>query len=286
MTLCKNLLVILLILSALISCRQEDNEYAFFVAGHTYGSPSGKNPGLHPPFIRDFGRLNNDSSIAFGVLTGDIVRKSDTLSWDSVDAQLSKLRMPVYFSPGNHDTYNRELYEDRYGKTYFTFEYMNDRFIILDGNISNWNIDGEQLAFLKESLKNAGHGTRNIFVFIHQLIWWDEMNIFGGVHLNWPPYTPDTTNYWGEVEPLLQRAVAPVFFFAGDIGANDQATPVMYYHEGNITYIASGMGNIHDDNYIIVRIHAHGDVTFELIAPGDDHGRLGKLEDHDLNRSD
>ncbi|HSG67575.1 MAG TPA: metallophosphoesterase [Bacteroidales bacterium] len=279
-------MVLLGLLAMLYSCKEQDKGYSFFVAGHTYGVPNGSNTGLHPPFLSEFDKLNADPMIDMGFFTGDIVRKSDTASWDAVDAQLKDLRMPVYFSPGNHDTYNRKLYDDRYGKSYFSFYHKGDLIIILDGNLSNWNIEGEQLSFLEDCIRNADMGTENIFVFVHQLIWWDEHNVFAGVHLNWPPYTPDTTNYWAEVEPLLQQAGSPVYIFAGDLGANREATPVMYYHDQNITYIASGMGSIDSDNYILVSRDGNGGVTFELIALGGESDRLGKMEDYDLSLSE
>lgn len=282
-----NQFVLLMVLFfSLISCRQEKvPSYSFFVAGHAYGSPVADNPGLHPPFMAEFEKLNKDYRLSFGVFTGDIVRKASESAWNTVDDQLSQLNMKVYFCVGNHDTYERELYEQRYGRTFYSFHHRDDLFIVLDGSLDRWNIIGDQLKFLQQTLTGADPAVNNVFVFIHQLVWWDEHNIFADVKLNWPPYTPDTTNYWSEVEPLLQDFRAPVYIFAGDIGATHKTTPVMYYQDSNITYIASGMGSIEMDNFIIVNISDTGQVSFELVAIGDDAGKLGKLEDHYLSGS-
>jgi hypothetical protein len=274
------------IILSLSSCTPEKvDSYSFFVAGHTYGSPVANNPGLHPPFIAEFDKLNEDNRLDFGVLTGDIVRKASESAWNTVDGQLSQLSMKVYFCAGNHDTYDRELYEERYGQTYYTFQYQHDLFIVLDGSLDRWNIRGDQLKFLQETLSGADPSVKNTFVFIHQLVWWDEHNVFADVKLNWPPYTPDTTNYWSAVEPLLQDFHSPVYIFAGDIGASHKTSPVMYHEDSNITYIASGMGSIEMDNYIIVNVSGTGQVSLELVAMGDDPGKLGKLEDHLLSAS-
>ena len=278
----KNLLYIIIIAMLALSCNNNDTPYAFFIAGHSYGKPLADNPGLHPPFINIFDYLNDDEEIEFGILTGDIVRLSTPASWDTVDAQLLQLDKKVYFCPGNHDTYNRELYQSRYGDPYYSFSFMNDLFIILDGNLDRWNISGEQLNFLQNTLKEVDATTGNVFVFVHQLIWWNEHNIFSRVDLNWPPYTPDSTNYWSDIEPLLQNLPADVYLIAGDLGANNIASPVMYYPDRNITYIASGMGSITSDNIIIARVKANKKVTFELISLGDDKSKLGKLEDYIL----
>jgi len=284
----KKLIYLSLLIFIIASCRNNDSEgaYRFFVAGHTYGKPGGDNPGLHPPFIQAFGWLNGQQDIEFGVLTGDIVRRSDTLSWDSVDAQLSELYMKVWFCPGNHDTYNRPLYESRYGKTYYSFQRGSDLFIVLDGNLDRWNISGKQLDFLLSTLENIDSGIRQVFIFVHQLIWWDSQNIFSRVNLNWPPYTPEKTNYWSEIEPVLQDLSVPVVFFAGDLGANRQATAVMFHQEGNISYIASGMGNGENDNFIIVSVNENKSPEYELISLTGERNSMGALRDYELEKPD
>ena len=67
--------------------------------------------------------------------------------------------------------------------------------------------------------------------------------------MNWSPYTPDTTNFWSEVEPLFHNLPNNVIIFAGDLSANREATPYMYYNYDNVTFIASGMGSGINDNF-------------------------------------
>ena len=78
--------------------------YSFIVAGHTYGSHSGKNIGLHPKF---YNFLSNNylrsQSTDFIVFTGDIVRHNDQESWDTVTHQLKQLALPYFFVMGNHE---------------------------------------------------------------------------------------------------------------------------------------------------------------------------------------
>ncbi len=273
----------------LFSCRQERREsraYSFFVAGHLYGKPwKYNNDRPHKPFVDYIPEINSYPHIAFGIFTGDVVRKPEQSNFDTLVKDLSALKVPWYVAPGNHDMGNRELCERYFGdsshnyRPYREFAYRDDLFIILDGNLHHWNIKGKQLEFLKRTLQEKAGKSRNIFVFVHQLIFWDDDNEFKNIHLNWPPYTPDTTNYWGEVEPLLAATNKPVYLFSGDLGANKQATPYMYFKKGNITYIASGMGNMKNDNFIFVNVNRDGKVTFDLIALQGDPHRLGKLED-------
>ncbi len=284
-------------ISLLASCKKNDSTspdpatqpYSFFVAGHTYGNHLADNIHLHPPFKDQFSYIKNYPDMAFGVLTGDIVRLSNAESWDAVDEDIASLGFPVYFAPGNHDVTDRKLFEQRYGdpvnnnRSYRYFNYGKDLFIVLDSELDKWNISDNQLTFLQTVLSENAQDSRNIFVFVHALIWWDDENIFKNIHTNWwPPHIPDTTNYWTEIEPLLQSISSPVYIFAGDLGANEQATPFMYYKDDNITYIGSGMGNLVDDNFLFVQINSMGNVGFDLIALQGDKHRFGKLEDYIL----
>ena len=191
----------------IFSCQNEvinpDQSYSFFVAGHTYGQPGVDNIGLHPPFQQKFDFLNS-RNISLGFLTGDIVNISTEKNWDEVDSVLTYLNADVYYVAGNHDLTDRELYEKRYGRTYYAFRKNNDLFIVLDPNIDHWNISGMQLNFLKETLLNATDA-RNIFVFFHQLLWWDRNNKYQYVRMNSREGRADTINFWEEIVPLFER---------------------------------------------------------------------------------
>jgi len=264
--------------------------YSFFVAGHTYGNHLADNIHLHPPFKEQLANIHYDyPDISLGILTGDIVRESNVESWNAVDDDIARLDLPVYFAPGNHDITNRELFESRYGdplNNFRTFRYFTnekDLFVVLDSELDAWNISGDQLAFLQTVISTHQQSSRNIFVFVHALIWWDDENIFKNIHTNWwPPYMPDTTNFWTDVAPIFSSISNPVYLFAGDLGANAQATPYMYYKEANMTYIAGGMGNLVDGNFLFVKVNSKGDVYFDLIALQGDKYRFGKLEDYIL----
>lgn len=262
--------------------------YSFFVAGHIYGSPVVESNHIHPPFEAIIPYLNSSREMAFGVFTGDLVRKSEQVYFDTLMADLAELKMAWYVAPGNHDVGDWKLYRQYFGdhlnedKTYHSFIKNNDLFIILDGNLNRESIVGDQLLFLKNNLEEYGSKCNNIFVFVHQLIWWSKDNEFKSIVTNWPPNTPDSNNFWLEVEPLLVASKKPVYIFAGDLGANHTATPIMYHHIKNISYIASGMGQNKKDNIVIVHVSKDGEVDLELVALQGKKNSLGKLEDYKL----
>ena len=227
--------------------------YRFFVAGHVYGSPQRKAPGLHPPFVKDFDYLRQQPQMRFGVFTGDIVYYSRDTFWDAVDRQVEDLGWPVHFAAGNHDEGHRSPYKERYGRTYYSFEQEGDLFLVLNPGLNGWNIRGEQLAFLKKQLARAGK-YHNIFLFFHHLLWWSPDNKYQP----WPPNSLDgrapEINFWPEVIPLLRQTGRPVYCFAGDLGANSQRSPFFADREGPVHFIASGMGNLREDNYLVVEV--------------------------------
>ncbi len=258
-------------------------QYSFFVAGHTYGKPEVDNVGFHPPFKEKFELIQNDERMEFGVLTGDIVIYSTVANWDEVDADVELLGEEVYFAVGNHDMTNRPLFESRYGDTYRSFIQNGDLYITLDPNIDQWNISGDQLVFLQNTLQSYAGEVDNIFVFFHQVLWWEPDNIYQNIKSNSWDGRAEEINFWTQVEPLFNDLSNEVYMFAGDVGATLNATPYMYHNYNNITLIASGMGKGTHDNFVIVDVKEDKTVSFRLIAiNGDDINALGRLTDYVL----
>lgn len=274
-------LFLILIVLFFQSCRKDeisfDNGeplYSFFVAGHSYGNPMDSALGLHPPFVNQFNYISNQS-IDFGVLTGDIVKESTIEHWDAVDKDLGFLKMPKYFVAGNHDITNKELYEARYGDTYYSFIYEKDLFVILDGNIDNWRISGEQLTFLNNQLNTQF--VENVFLFSHQLIFSDVRPNLANSEVG----MSDNLNFKSEVLPLLIQTQKQVFIFSGDVGAFEWGLSLYHDVYDGVTLIASGMGGGKKDNFLIVDVMSNKTVRFRVIAlNGDNINAMGQLTDY------
>ncbi|WP_319592070.1 metallophosphoesterase [uncultured Draconibacterium sp.] len=284
----KKTTLIYLLLILLTACSKESEpqqpaSYSFFVAGHTYGKPGRDNIGLHPPFKEKFGYIQSRKEIKFGVLTGDIVPAPSPEDWDEVDADIDSLGLPVYFAVGNHDMRDRELFESRYGPTYFSFYFNTDLFIVLDPNIDHWNISGEQLDFLKTTVSNNSESVDNIFVLFHQVLWRTNDNIYKDVKLNSYEDRDGSINFWTEVEPIFSQLENPVFMFAGDVGAGSWSSDFMYDKYDNISLVASGMGEGDGDNFVIINIHSDKSVTYDLVCMSDSTlNCFGDLTDYQL----
>ena len=252
---------------------QSDNQgYSFYIAGHTYGKPGVESKGLYGPFTEKFHLINEYQSIKFGFLLGDLVEKASNEAWRLVKKDLDSLdsRIENIIVPGNHDvgegTHNakREIFLQQFGKTFFSFKHEKDLFIMLDGNISEWNISGEQLQFLKQALPNKKDPTNNIFIFSHQLIWQSSSKPgFKKIKPNSLEGRSNNLNFWNEVFPLFSDLANNVYFFSGDIGAFPNGNELFYTKYLNVTFIATGMGGGMRDNFLIVSvIKGHVEIFF------------------------
>lgn len=266
--------------------QENDTSYSFFIAGHTYGTPGIDNTGLHPQFVDRFSYLQSREEIRFGIFTGDIVSPNPTLEdWIEVDNDIDTLGLPVYFAVGNHDMENRPVFEDRYGETYYSFIYSDDLFIILDPNIDGWNISGDQKLFLEETLNTNKDSVENIFVFFHQLLWWEPDNKYSQIHLNSGAGRDDEINFWSEIEPIFHSIDNQVIMCAGDLGAASWSSNVMYDKYDNITFIASGMGERDGDNLVVINEGEGNNLSYDLICIEGDLNCMGNLEDYQVINS-
>ena len=240
----------------------------FIAGGHAYGSHSGTNEGLYPKFQN---ALQTVSAIDYLVLVGDIVRVSNEAAWDSVANQLAPFAFEKLFVLGNHDNsdYARTLFIGTYGNTFYAVNESTFTFIILDCQKPWGTIPQEQLTFIKQQI-DARPAIGLVFVFFHELLWTQGKDEYSHVAHNFGTYDGQfITNFWGELYPLLSGYSAKKFYIiAGDVAGTTGAIPAFYEEVGNVTLIATGMGQIQDENYLKVSV-CNTTVNFSLVALND-----------------
>src|SRR5690348_10529472 len=66
------------------------------------------------------------------VLSGDIGENPQ--AWEEARSILKKLRVPLYYAPGNHDVHSKDVerYRAVFGKDYYTFQVKNVTFVVID----------------------------------------------------------------------------------------------------------------------------------------------------------
>lgn len=104
--------------------------------------------------------------------------KKASILFDLMDEQLEKFRMPVYLTMGNHETvgitaesgidssnpmWGKKMFEERYDKRYYSFNYEGWKFFVLDGirirekeKDYTSGIDDEQIKWIEKELLSTG----------------------------------------------------------------------------------------------------------------------------------
>ncbi len=259
--------------------------FSFLVAGHAYGSHHEKNPALHTPFLERLTRLDL-SEFEFLILTGDFLRYCNETSWATLTIQLEDLQIPVYLVMGNHEAtaFCRERIEARHGRSYYLFDHSNTRLIVLDSQEQERSIAPNQLEFLKDALADAP-GIRNVFIFFHEVLWLAEKPRYAEIRANSRSRQRNlaSSNYWKDVHPLLEASPDRSFFvIAGDVGGNPDAIAAFWDRIDNVTLIASGMGEVEDENLLTVTVGA-GAPEFGLV-PLRDGVELEELDAYGVDK--
>ncbi len=246
---------------------QVDTSYAFIVAGHAYGSHDGVNIGLHPNLLNSLNSGFN-SNAAFFVFTGDIVNKSTSESWQQVENELASYAIPYYYVMGTHDDNDigYQVFKDKFGSPYYTWNSQTELFIVLNSTEEQRSISAKQIDFLREQINLAGDTIPNIFIFFHEILW-NSHEKYVGIKSNSRSRYDNIvkySNYWEEVHPILSGKPDKNFYIiAGDVGGNSDAIAAFYDTWDHITLLASGMGEVVDENYLLIQVHSK-----DSIEPG------------------
>jgi hypothetical protein len=114
----------------------------------------------------------------FMVNTGDIVPRGRWNEYVNFERMVSILKVPLFISIGNHETYyfnpllshsGYAFFQQIYGPTYYSFNYGRDHFIILDSAFGG--INSKAYDWLQEDLRQS-KDSRSIFVFLHYPPFW------------------------------------------------------------------------------------------------------------------
>jgi hypothetical protein len=116
--------------------------------------------------------INADGDNMFSIDIGDLVGNGEKRKYMLFLDQTKRFQKPFLTAIGNHDIENfgteengRENYHSLFGKFYYSFAVGDTYFILLD-NANQYNVDTQQMEWLKEQLEKSLAYT-NRFVFMH-----------------------------------------------------------------------------------------------------------------------
>lgn len=237
--------------------------FRFLVIGHAYGSVEIDDRLPAKQLLEKIDELNN-ANLSMLISLGDMVMHSQPEEFDLLDQKLlSKLSLPVFNVPGNHDVEDRALYESRYGQTYYTFSYGPARFIFLDTEIKSCQINTAQQELLANALK-AGlrdRDTQYIFIFMHKTLFFRNDFLFESqkhwaMPNVWTCYNNTNFNRIMDEKILPAARKKPIYLFAGDVGAWGNLSP--YFEKSKdlpLTMVMTGLGDTSSDSGILVEVN-------------------------------
>ena len=124
-------------------------------------------PGIYEQIVAEVERMKPDFVLTVGDMIEGYTADTNRLNqqWGEYKSMISKLSMPIYFTPGNHDiTTDAALgtYQKQIGKPYYSFDIGGIHFIILDN--SRWDsskdLPKEQLDWLATNPRSLSQGSR------------------------------------------------------------------------------------------------------------------------------
>lgn len=261
-------------------------QYRFVALGHIRTAPN--KPGPNPNLRQNVARLLADDP-AFVVSLGDLYYQLRDDSVAAIRRWVSdNIPVPFFNAVGNHDTQSPTgqdpaRYARAFGSPSFEFTLGSELFLFLDLGATSGLSAGEA-GRLRDRLALAAKDSaiRNIFLLSHR-VFWSYHNpamapVFRYRHPVKPP--PDYRFFLDELKPLLEAMPEDkrTFLMAGDIGGGRKYLQTFYHRDGNITYIATGMGNRQRDGFITVSIE-EGEVSLQhttlatgQVSPLDDYG--------------
>lgn len=157
-------------LNTYISYRKgEDESFSFIVVSDSENE--GEN--LSPVFKKII-REANESEARFLIHLGDFVSCGKELEYQEFKNYLDQnLKIPYYLVPGNHDILQdketKSIFQKYFGKLYYSFNFENAHFIVLDNSNNKQGFSEEQIAWLDRDLKE-NYSQKQIFIFMHRPI--------------------------------------------------------------------------------------------------------------------
>lgn len=161
-----------------ITAAGEVPRFKFAVITDRHG---GRKPGstILEEAVNEINLIDPDFVISVGDLIDGYTDNVEEIrkQWDEFDADIRRLRRPLYYVFGNHDASNPVMIDalrKRYGSPYYSFNHKGCHFIVLftethdaQGNLVDINADAGQFEWLKKDLE-ANRDVVHTFVFFHK----------------------------------------------------------------------------------------------------------------------
>lgn len=208
--------------------------YRLLISGHLHGASSSASGFPAATVLANLDAINATRANVF-LSTGDLFLLPDRDSARYATSFFSRLALPLFNAPGNHDLEGRAFRAPMPQR----IDLGNDRILLFDTERDNSDIKGDQLDLLRTVVDEAAAGrVKRLFIVSHRPVWAEDEVRYAALFSG---NTRSLTgcNYTGTVLPLLRQAAAQaeVFWISGSMAGRAPASVFFQPHEKNITYI-------------------------------------------------
>ncbi len=206
-------------------------------------------------------KIAADKDISFVVNVGDFALTGQKNEYDHYLKIIKPLKIPTYHVIGNHDAVfgGTKVFKKYFGPSYYSFNYENSHFVILDNALKN-SFNETQYNWFINDLKN--NKQRHTFVFFHKPTF-DASD-----------YYPDHvmgSRFWTEKITDAFKRYKVEYVFAGHIhgyarAERDGVVYIVSAGGGATLYLPKGFGGF----FHYVKMTVDGDDIIENVVKLDD----------------
>ena len=160
--------------SALLAEDTETLPIRLAVIGDRSGGPVDN---IYDEIVLEIERLKPDLVVSVGDQIDGITDDEETLRkfWKEFKTIIEPLSMPFYFCPGNNDIFSEntdKLYRELVGEPFYSFDYSNTHFVILDNSQANTpdEMSEEQYEWLEKDLAEHAEASYTLAI-MHKPFW-------------------------------------------------------------------------------------------------------------------
>lgn len=212
--------------------------YRILIGGHFHGESTNRSGYPASTLLANIDAINALGAHLF-LSTGDLYMDPRADSARYAKALFSKLKVPLFNAPGNHDRSRGEgpqvaEFDIPLGGDSALVRY--DRVLVLDTEHDDGSLRGDQLGRLRAL--SAADGMQRLFIVSHRPVWAEDDARYSGLFKD-NTRSVTGTNFTQEVYPVLERIArhAQVYWISGSLGGQAPSSFFFQRHAPGITFI-------------------------------------------------
>lgn len=266
----------LLLLGAVLGCyaqtspytghavREPDStgQYRLLIGGHFHGGSSSASGFPAATILANIDEINVTRANIF-LSTGDLFLLPDRDSARFVSSFFSRLTLPLFNAPGNHDLEGLAFRAPMPQR----IDMGKDRILLFDTERDDSDIKGEQLELLRTVVDEAESGVvKRIFIVSHRPIWSEDDSRYAALFAG-NTRSIGGCNFTTVVLPLLRKATThtEVYWISGSMAGRAPASVFFQPHEPNLTYVQSAVRDQLRDALLLADVGPEG-ITWSLLS--------------------